>query len=96
MTTAFKHCTVRLDREKYNRVVAIAAERDCSPSELIRSAVDAFLTSDDLITASQRRLARISEFQQLALDIIIREQFPEFRDRIIAETDKRLVQYHGA
>jgi len=96
LTTAFKHCTVRLDRENFNRVVAIAAERDCSPSELIRSAVDAFLTSADLITASQRRLARISEFQQLALDIIIREQFPEFRDRIIAETDKRLVQYHGA
>ena len=33
---------------------------------------------------------------EIPLDIIIREQFPEYRDRIIAETDKRLEQYHGA
>ena len=56
----------------------------------------AFLASANLLSASHRRIARISEFQQLALDIIIREQFPEYRDRIIAETDKRLEQYHGA
>ena len=48
------------------------------------------------VSPSQRRLARSSEFQQLALDVIIREQYPELRDRLVAETDKRLVQYHGA
>ena len=41
-------------------------------------------------------MARISEFMQLALDVIISEQYPEFRERIIANTDKRLEQYHGA
>ncbi|GAY20621.1 hypothetical protein SFOMI_1151 [Sphingobium fuliginis] len=49
-----------------------------------------------MLNTSNRRIARISEFQHLALDIIIREQFPEYRDRIIVETDKRLEQYHGA
>jgi hypothetical protein len=39
---------------------------------------------------------RISEFMQLALDVIISEQYPEFRERIIANADKRLEQYHGA
>src|SRR3546814_16241564 len=63
---------------------------------LCRTAVDAFLASAGLLTFSQRRIARISEFRQLALDIIIREQFPEYRDRILAETDRRLEQYHGA
>ncbi|WP_328281588.1 hypothetical protein [Sphingobium sp.] len=96
MTTPNKHCTVRLDRGKYDRLVALASARGCTPSDLLRAAVENFLASDHLLSASQRRIARNSEFQQLALDIIIREQFPEYRDRIIAETDKRLEQYHGA
>ncbi|WP_257558418.1 hypothetical protein [Sphingobium sp. CFD-2] len=96
MTTPNKHCTVRLDRGKYDRLVALAEEQGCTASDLLRAAVDSFLASGRLLNTSQRRLARIGEFQQLALDIIIREQFPEYRDRIIAETDKRLQQYHGA
>ncbi|AMK26133.1 MULTISPECIES: hypothetical protein [Sphingobium] len=96
MTTPNKHCTVRIDRTKYDRLVALAQERGCSASDLLRAAVDSFLASGQLLTASQRRIARISEFQQLAIDIIIRERFPEYRDRIIAETDKRLELYHGA
>ncbi|MFD1103571.1 MULTISPECIES: hypothetical protein [Sphingobium] len=96
MTTPNKHCTVRIDRSKYDRLVALAAERGCTPTDLLRLAVDSFLSASHLLSSSQRRIARISEFQQLALDIIIREQFPEYRDRIIAETDKRLEQYHGA
>lgn len=94
--TSHKHCTVRIDRSKYDRLVALANERGCTASDLLRQAVDSFLSARQMIAASQRRLARISEFQHLALDIIIREQFPEYRDRIIAETDKRLEAYHGA
>lgn len=96
MTTPYKHCTVRLDRGKYDRLVALASERGCTPSDLLRAAVDGFLGSVAVLSTSNRRIARISEFQHLALDIIIREQFPEYRDRIIVETDKRLEQYHGA
>ena len=96
MSTPYKHCSVRLDRGKYDRLVAVAGERGCTPSDLLRAAVDAFLASGQMLSSSHRRIARISEFQQLALDIIIREQFPEYRDRIIAETDKRMEQYHGA
>jgi hypothetical protein len=96
LSTPNKHCTVRLDRSKYDRLVELASERGCTPSDLLRAAVDHFLSSGQLLTSSQRRIARIGEFQHLALDIIIREQFPEYRDRIIAETDKRLELYHGA
>lgn len=96
MKTPHRHCSVRIDRGKYDRLVALASERDCTPSYLLRSAVDHILSTGEIVTSSQRRLARISEFQHLALDIIIREQFPEYRDRIIAETDKRVGIYHGA
>jgi hypothetical protein len=96
LKTPQRHCSVRLDRGKYDRLVTLAAERGCTPSDLLRGAVDHVLSTGDVLTSSQRRLARISEFQHLALDIIIREQFPEYRDRIVAETDKRLEVYHGA
>lgn len=96
MSTPNKHCTVRLNRAKYERVVELAAERECTPSDIIRAAVDRYLAAGDLLASSSRRIARISEYQHLALDIIIREQFPEYRDRLIAETDRRLEQFHGA
>ena len=91
-----RHCTVRLDRQQHDRILALAIEQNCNPSEVIRAAVDAYLGTATLLTSSHRRLARISEFMQLALDVIISEQYPEFRDRIIANADKRLEQYHGA
>lgn len=96
MATHYRHYDVRLERTQGDRLSAIAREQKLSVADIIRSAIDVFLLSSDLVTASQRRLARISEFQQLALDVIIREQYPELRDRLVAETDKRLVQYHGA
>ncbi|AKH18664.1 hypothetical protein CA223_20225 [Sphingomonas koreensis] len=91
-----RHCTVRLNRQQHDRILALATEQNCNPSEVIRAAVDAYLGTATLLTSSHRRLARISEFMQLALDVIISEQYPEFRDRIIANADKRLEQYHGA
>jgi hypothetical protein len=37
----------------------------------------------------------VGEYSQLALDTIICEQFPDFRDKIVAATDKRMKRYHG-
>lgn len=96
MSNSTKIVSLRLERDRFDRLVAVADGRKCRPSDIIRNAIDAYLGGASVLTASQLRMARISEFQQLALDIIIREQFPEFRDRIVAETDKRLEQYHGA
>lgn len=96
MSNSTKIVSLRLERDRFDRLVAVADGRNCRPSDIIRNAIDAYLGGASVLTASQLRMARISEFQQLALDIIIREQFPEFRDRIVAETDKRLEQYHGA
>lgn len=96
MATNYRHYNIRLERSQWERLSAIAREQKLSAADVIRSALDVFLSSSDLLSASHRRLARISEFQQLALDVIIREQYPELRDRLVAETDKRLVQYHGA
>jgi hypothetical protein len=90
-----RHCSVRLERAQYDRILALAADQNCTPSDVIRAAVDAYFGSAAVVTGSHRRLARINEFMQLAIDVIISEQYPEYRDRIIANADKRLEQYHG-
>lgn len=96
MSASSRRCTVRFDRRAYERVIVVADEQGCNPSDVIRAAVDAYLGTANVLTSSHRRLARISEFMQLALDVIISEQYPEFRERILANTDRRLEQYHGA
>ena len=96
MSTAFRHFNVRFERAQWDRLVALGEERNQATAEIIRAAVDVYLGAASTTTQRQRRLARLSEFVQIAVDILIREQYPEYRDRIIAEADKRLEQYHGA
>lgn len=88
--------SIRVDREKWRRIAEIAGTRGCRNIEVIRDAIDAYLGAAAVLSNSQLRLARITEFTQIAVDIIIREQYPEYRDRIVAEADKRLGQFHGA
>ena len=38
-----RHCTVRLNRQQHDRILALATEQNCNPSEVIRAAVDAYL-----------------------------------------------------
>lgn len=96
MSEPMKTVSLRVERDKFARIAEIADARQCTPSDILREAIDTFLGAASLLTSSHLRIARVSEFIQLALDVIISEQYPEYRDRIIANTDKRLEQYHGA
>ncbi len=96
MNTSSRRYTIRFDPRVCERIEGLARNQDCNPSDVIRAAVNAYLATSNMTALSSRRMARISEFVQLALDVIISEQYPEFRERIIANTDKRLEQYHGA
>jgi predicted transcriptional regulator len=91
-----KPVTVRFDLELFDRVSALAGARNCTPSDVVREAVQAHLGGAALLTSSQRRIARLTEYLQLAMDVIITEQYPEFRDRILSKIEQRLEQYHGA
>ncbi|MBN8847358.1 MAG: hypothetical protein BGO24_07845 [Sphingomonas sp. 67-36] len=96
MKTTLRHYNLRVERRQWDRLATLARDRGVSPAEIVRAAIDAYFAQADLLDASRRRLVRIGEFQQLALDVIIREQFPEFRERILAEVDKRVELHHGA
>lgn len=96
MSRDYHPATIRLNHAQWAAIRALSVTNNMTPAEVLRTAVEAYLASHRQGSLSQRRLARIAEFQHLALDVIVREQYPQLRDRIIAETDKRLVQYHGA
>lgn len=88
--------TVRFDSEHLPRLEEIAADQKRTLSELLRIIVADWFNSRSAMTASQLRQARVAEYAQAALDTIILENHPEFRDRIVAETDRRMERYHGA
>lgn len=96
MTIKQRRFTVRLEQDQWERLEQQSGSRGVSAADLVRAAVDLFLAGDSIKNMSRLRLARISEFQHLALDVILREQFPQYRERIVAETDRRVELYHGA
>ena len=87
--------TMRFDADQYGRVEAIAVAQGRTIADIIRAAIDQYLLGQHLLSDSQFRQLRISEYSQLALDVIIREQFPDHREQIVTATDKRMSQYHG-
>ena len=89
-----RHSTVRLSPSQHAQLIAEAHKRGCSPAHIIRVAVEQYILGQSLLTDSQLRLIRVGEYSQLALDTIITEQFPDFRDRIITSTDNRMRRFH--
>ena len=96
MSTQFRRFTVRVDSRKADAIEAIAKRIAQTPTDVLRLAIDAYIADRDLGAMSERRLARIGEYSQLVLDLIIREQFPEYRERLIAETDRCMERFHAA
>ena len=88
--------TLRLDHSLCDRIDRLAARNGLTRSAMIRHALRSFATEAESSGASQRRMARTVEYAQLALDVIIRDQYPDVRDKLLAETDKRVEQYHAA
>ncbi|WP_082664493.1 MULTISPECIES: ribbon-helix-helix protein, CopG family [unclassified Sphingomonas] len=91
-----KPSTTRLSADQVAQVDAVARRLGCSTGEVIRRAVDQYLIGQKLISDSELRLRRVCEYGQLALDAILQENHPEFRDPILLEVDKRMERFHGA
>lgn len=96
MSTSYRHFNVRLTRDQWDRVASMARSQNSSVAEVIRSAIDTALDAQLASNTSDRRQIRTAEFSHLVLDFIMRRQFPDFRDRLIAETDRCMELYHGA
>ncbi|RYF09155.1 MAG: ribbon-helix-helix protein, CopG family [Oxalobacteraceae bacterium] len=88
--------TVRFDPEHLTLLEKLAHEQDRSVADLIRAALARFLASETGLSASALRHLRVTEYMQVALDAIIRENHPELRETLVLETDRRMERYHGA
>lgn len=96
MNKTTHHYTVRLPHELYSQLVAEAKRQDRAHAELTRLAIEQFLIGHQRLRESDARLRRVCEYAQLALDAILQENHPEFRDPILLEVDKRMERFHGA
>ncbi len=91
-----KPSTTRLNADQAAQIEAVARRDGCSTGEVIRRAVDQYLLGQKLLTDSDMRLRRVCEYAQLAMDAILQENHPGFRDPILLELDRRMERFHGA
>ncbi|MBJ7499672.1 MAG: ribbon-helix-helix protein, CopG family [Sphingopyxis sp.] len=96
MRHTFVQTSLRIEAELPERFDRIAAQEGITRAAAMRMALRAYADAAEQIGSSQRRLAHIAEYMQMAIDVIIREQFPEYRDRLVEETPRRVERYHGA
>lgn len=96
MESSSRRYTVRFEPALYQQIEASAARLKTSPADVIRRAVAMLMRGEKSLTDSDLRHHRISEFSQVALDTIIREQHPEMIEAIVSETNRRMERYHGA
>lgn len=88
--------TVRFEAEQIARLDALAADQKRTFADLLRLVIAEYLEGNRQQSDSQLRLARVTEYAQAALDTIILEQHPEHREKIVAETARRMERYHAA
>ncbi|RSV32125.1 hypothetical protein CA234_23555 [Sphingomonas sp. ABOLE] len=88
--------SLRFDPELYARVERFAASQQRTIADVVRSACEQYLLGQKLLHDSDIRLRRVCEYGQLALDAIIQENHPEFREGILLELNSRMERFHGA
>jgi hypothetical protein len=69
-----------------DQVDAVAARQNCNTSDVIRLAIEQFVTGAKRADDSRLRHMRLTECAQIALNAIIRENHPELRDHLIANS----------
>ncbi len=88
--------TVRFEPEHYSRLEQLAREQGKPVSDLVRTAIVTFLDGQPKLSVSQFRHLRVTEYMQVALDAIIRKDYPDMRETLVIETDRRMKLHHGS
>ncbi|MDR6789131.1 putative DNA-binding protein [Sphingomonas sp. BE138] len=96
MKRPFVQRTVRFDPHQFAQLEELAEQQGRSIADALRLAIAHYISGQQILSESQLRHLRVTEFIQIAMDAIIREDHPDLRDHLIAQTDLRMEQYHGA
>lgn len=94
MTSSLLKCSVYLTPEAWDQVSREAASRGIRNAQLIRIAVDQFLNPSSTGRANHTRIAELCEFTQLVMDLVVKRDFPGYRDEILSVLDHRLGEFH--
>lgn len=95
MSARSKRYTFRLDQSLFEQVETTAERRGISPADVMRTALDAWFRDEKKRRASDLRHLRVTEYIQVAMDAIIRENHPELRETLVLETDRRMKMHHS-
>ena len=74
---------------------AFSLNKGTTRSSVIRDAVHDYLDRQPSSEANLKRIAMMTEFAQVALDILIRELAPDRREDILATVQERMERYHA-
>lgn len=95
MSKQFPQRSIALPSETWERIRVRAAARQVSQAQFVREAIDFYFELAEGSGANLQRIAELCEFSQLALDRIVRRDFPELLDPILAAVNDRLIAHHG-
>lgn len=95
MKTPLPRATVRLTPETWEQVNRHAALNDMGQAEYIRHVLEGHFEKTEGSGANLRRIAELSEYTQLAVDRIMRRDFPDLIDPLLNAVRERLATHHG-
>lgn len=95
MSLEYLRATVSFDEAMAERIDKVCSARGISRRAFVRTAIHDFLEREAGSSANLNRIAMMSEFTQVAVDILIREQAPDRREDILATVQERMERYHA-
>lgn len=95
MSQNFVRTSVLFNADRVAQIDKFCLDSGTTRSALIREAVDAYLDRRSSLPENPKRVAMLREFNQVALDVLIREQAPERREEILATVQDRMERYHA-
>lgn len=95
MSRQFLEFSVGFNEPDAARLTEACRLRGINRTALIRTAVSEYLDRHESVAANFKRIAMMTEFTQLAVDILVREQAPNRREDIVAAVQERMERYHA-
>ena len=87
--------SVSLPDETWELIRVYAKQRRQTPGQFIQFTVDAYFNMLGGSGANFKRIAELTEYNQLALDRIMRRDFPDLIDPLLNAVRERLATHHG-
>lgn len=93
MSTSMRQIPVALTSVTIEKIDAIAERLGKSRAQIVREAVAEHLIKNQ--AASATRLITLAEFNSAALDVMMEENYPSRRHKLVDEVARRMELFHG-